>query len=123
MTSRPRYESIEFRGEESAEAAVARDNPGELLYVPVAASLYSDDRAWAEQLCARLARHPHFNVRGNAVLGFAHLARRFRQLDRAVVEPLIIDALADPDPYVSGHARDTVDDLRHYLGWHLAPEV
>ena len=122
MTSRLRYESIEFHGEQSAEAALARDDPAELLYVPVAASLHSDDRAWAEQLCVRLARHPHFNVRGNAVLGFAHLARRFGQLDRAVVEPLLIDALADPDPYVSSHARDAVGDLRHYLGWHLAPE-
>ena len=122
MVSRLRYESIEFHGEESAEAAIARDEPAELLYVPVAASLYSDDLEWAQRLCVRLARHPHFNVRGNAVLGFAHLARRFRRLDRTAVEPLVAAALLDPDPYVSGHAREAIDDLRHFLGWQLAPE-
>jgi hypothetical protein len=62
-------------------------------------------------------------VRGNAILGFAHLARRFRRLDRAVVEPLVVTALSDPDPYVSGHALEATDDLRHFLGWDLAREV
>ena len=114
-----KYESIEFHGEESAEAAIARDDPAELLYVPVAASLYSDDLEWAQHLCARLAEHPHLNVRGNAILGFGHLARRFRHLDRAVVEPLVLDALADSNPYVRSQADSVVDDLRHYLDWHL----
>jgi hypothetical protein len=123
MPSRLRYESIEFLGEESAEAAIARDEPAELLYVPIAASLYADEFEWAQGLCVRLARHPHCNVRGNAVLGFAHLARRFRRLDRAAVEPLVAAALSDPDPYVSGHAQEAVDDLRLFLGWQLAPEV
>ena len=120
---RLKYESIEFHGADAAEAAIARDDPAELLYVPIAASLYAEDFDWVQGVCVRLARHPHFNVRGNAVLGFAHLARRFRRLDRAVVEPLILDALSDPDTYVSGHAREAIDDLRHYLGWQLAPEV
>ena len=123
MVSRLRYESIEFHGEESAEAAIARDEPTELLYVPVAASLYSDDLEWAQRLCVRLARYPHFNVRGNAILGFAHLARRFGRLDRAAVEPLVLEALADSDSYVRGHADAAVDDLRHFLGWDLAREV
>src|SRR5690349_11616891 len=123
MTSRLRYESIEFHGEESADAAIVRNEPAELLYVPVAASLYSDDLEWAQRLCARLARHPHFNVRGNAILGFAHLARRFGRLDRAAVEPLVLEALADSDSYVRDHADAAVDDLRHFLGWDLAREV
>jgi hypothetical protein len=123
MASRLRYESIEWLGAEAAEAAIARDDPAELLYVPIAASLYAADFEWAQALCVRLTRHPHFNVRGNAVLGFAHLARRFRRLDRAVVEPLIVAALSDPDQYVSGHAHEAIDDVRHFLGWQLAPEV
>ena len=123
MASRLRYESIEFHGKESAEAAIARNDPAELLYVPIAASLYADDLDWAQRLCIRLAPHPHFNVRGNAILGFAHLARRFRRLDRAVIEPLVVAALSDPDPYVCGHALEATDDLRHFLGWDLAREV
>ena len=123
MVSRLRYESIEFHGQASAEAAIVRDEPAELLYVPVAASLSSDDLEWAQRVCVRLARHPHFNVRGNAILGFAHLARRFGMLDRALVEPLIVEALADSDSYVRGHADAALDDLRHFLGWNLARET
>jgi len=123
MTSRIRYESIEFHGQEAAEAAIVRDEPADLLYVPIAASMYSDNLEWAQGLCVRLARHPHANVRGNAVLGFGHLARRFGRLDRAVVEPLVRDALVDPNPFIAGQAQSAAEDLGHFLGWHLAPEV
>jgi hypothetical protein len=115
-----KYESIEFHGEPAAEAAILRDDPAELLYVPVAASLYSENMEWAQGVCLRLAAHPHFNVRGNAILGIAHLARRFGQLDRARVEPILRSAQLDPDPYVTGHAYDAIDDVRHFLGWDLS---
>ena len=120
---RASYEAIEFRGEAAAEATIARNEPAELLYVPVAVSLHAERLAWAQGVCARLAVHPHFNVRGNAVLGFGHLARRFGWLERAVVAPLVVRALADADPYVRGQAHAAVDDLQHFLGWDLAPEV
>ncbi len=113
------YESLDFLGEAAAEAAILRDDPAELLYVPVAASLYSDNLEWTQGVCLRLAAHSHFNVRGNAILGFGHLARRFGQLDRARVEPFLRSALLDPDTYVSGHAYDAIDDVRHFLGWDL----
>ncbi|MES3035275.1 MAG: hypothetical protein V4813_14855 [Gemmatimonadota bacterium] len=114
-----KYESIEFHGEPAAEAAIVRDDPAELLYVPVAASLYSENLEWAQGVCLRLSVHSHFNVRGNAILGFGHLARRFRQLDRSRVEPFLRSALLDADPYVAGHAYDAIDDVRHFLGWDL----
>jgi hypothetical protein len=114
-----KYESIEFHGKASAEAAIARDDPSELLYVPVAASLYSPDWRWAQDLCARLAKHSDATVRGNAILGFGHLARRFPNLDRTVVAPLVRQALADSSPYVASQASNTIDDLQQYLGWAL----
>ena len=110
-------------GEAVAEAAIARDEPAELLYVPIAASLHAERLDWAQGVCARLAAHPDFNVRGNAILGFGHLARRFRQLDRSLVEPLVVRARSDADPYVRGQAHAAADDLRHFLGWDLSPEV
>jgi hypothetical protein len=56
-------------------------------------------------------------VRGNAVLGFGHLARRFRRLDEGVVRPIIENALLDADPYVRGQADAAADDVAHFLGW------
>ena len=57
-------------------AAIKRDDPDELLYVPVAVSLNAPELAWAIAICTRLASHDHPLVRGNAVLGFGRLARR-----------------------------------------------
>jgi hypothetical protein len=70
-------------------------------------------------VCLRLSGHPHFNVRGNAILGFGHLARTCGALDEGRVKPLIERALKDTDEYVRGQANAAADDLAHYLGWRI----
>jgi hypothetical protein len=112
-----RYEPIPELTRAEVEAAVERDDPGELLYAVLAAALYADDPAWAEGVCLRAASHRDPNVRGNAVLGFGHLARLHGRLDRLRVEPVIAAALDDPDPYVRGHAHNAAGDVSHFLGW------
>jgi hypothetical protein len=101
------------------EAAIARDVPDELLHVPVAVSLNPPDCAWAQDVCVRLASHPHPNVRGNAVLGFGHLARLCGALDEAVVRPLLEAALDDAEGYVRGQAVAAAGDVAFFLGWSL----
>ena len=111
-----RYEPIAAQSRGDAEAALRRDDPTELLRVPLAASLHTDDRQWAEQLCARLAMHADPYVRGNAILGFGHLARRFGMVDWQLVQPLLQRALTDPHPHVRGQAASAADDLRDFAG-------
>lgn len=101
------------------EAAIARDLADELLHVPLRVSLDPPDCAWAQDVCLRLASHPHFNVRGNAVLGFGHLARTCGALDEARVKPVVEAALRDPDAYVRGQADAAAGDIEHFLGWRL----
>jgi hypothetical protein len=105
---------------EMVEAAVGRDRPDELLHVPLMVSLGPPDCAWAQEICIRLATHPHFNVRGNAVLGFGHLARTCGALDEERVLPLVRAALRDPHEYVRGQAHSAAGDVAHFLGWHLS---
>ncbi len=83
----------------------------------LSAALHSDDLAWAEQLCVRLAGHAHEQVRGNAVLGLGHLARRFGRLTEGRVAPLMAAALHDTSAYVRGQAAAAADDLEQFLGW------
>lgn len=106
--------------EEDVEAVLRRGDPAELLYAPIVVSMDPPDCAWAQDVCVRLAGHPDPNVRGNAILGFGHLARTCRKLEEAVVRPLVEAALRDPQAYVAGHARDTVGDLVHSLRWSFA---
>lgn len=69
----------------------------------IAAALYEDDFDTAYEACVQLGSHPDEVVRGNAILGFGHLARLFGRLGDeapAIVKQGLIDASA----YVRGQA-------------------
>ena len=103
--------------EQDVEEVILRGDPEELLYVPIVVSMDPPDPDWSQQICLRLVVHDHWNVRGNAILGFGHLARTTGQLDKDRVLPLVTGALSDPSEYVRGHANDAADDIANYLGW------
>ena len=107
---------------EEAEAVLARDEPGELLYVPIVAGMNAPDcgREWAESVCFRLAGHPDFNVRANSILGIAHIARTCGNLNTEDAIPIVADALNDSHEYVRGIAADVADDLKMYLDLNIA---
>ena len=106
--------------EQDMEAAIERNQPDELLYVPIWVSMDPPDCAWAQDICLRLSSHPNFNVRGNAILGFGHLARTCGVLNEEIVKPLIECALHDPDEFVRGQAHNAASDVRFFLGWQIA---
>jgi|SRR5689334_3727811 len=114
-----KYEPIPVLSRSEVEDAMRRDEPQELLYAVLSAALYSEDQEWAQDICLRLALHPHANVRGNAILGFGHIARLHQSLDRVRVQSVIEQALHDPDTYVRGHAMDAADDIEHFLHWEI----
>jgi hypothetical protein len=58
-------------------------------------------------------------VRGNAMLSFGHLARRFGVLPREPVYDLVAHGLLDADVHVRGQADAAADDLEQFLGWHI----
>ena len=113
-----KYEEIPKWDRAEVERAVRENNPNELLYAVVAVSMHDKDWRYAQDLCVKLSSHSHFNVRGNALLGFGHIARVHRKLDSSIVQPIIQAALKDSDKYVRGHAWDAADDTSHFLGWH-----
>lgn len=104
--------------EDDVEIVIARGDPEELLYVPIVVGMNSDDcePGWAEKICLQLASHPHFNVRGNAVLGLGHIARTCRALNLELAVPVIAVALHDPHDFVRGHAFTAAENLNTYLG-------
>lgn len=105
------------------KAALARNAPDELLHIPLALSLEppeDDHPGYAESVCRDLARHPHPNVRGNAILGFGHLARTAGIIWKPKeVRALVESGMADTAEYVRGQAETAASDLRHYLKWNL----
>jgi len=107
----------ELNGSGKAEAALERDDPVELMDWILELASEGGDRALAENCCARLARHRNAMVRGNAMLGFGHLARRFGRLDAQRIKRLVDTALHDGSGYVREQARSAAEDLRTFLAW------
>jgi len=114
-----KFESIESSPREETDSANSRHDPGELLYAVLSAALYSDDAGWAEDVCVRLSHHEHFNVRGNAILGFGHIARIHGKLTKSKVMPLIESALKDESDYVRGQANSAAADVEWFLKWRI----
>ncbi len=103
----------------SYEHALERDDPGELQQLVLEVALHSERREWAECSCADLARHRNAHVRGNALLGFGHLARRFGALDRRRVQRLVERGLFAQHEYVREQAESAAEDLQTFLAWHF----
>lgn len=114
-----KYKEIARLTPSEIESAILRNEPRELSRAVLAAALYPDDPQWAQAICVRLFDHANANVRGNAVLGFGHIARIARQLTEEWVKPIIETALGDPDSYVRGHAHSAADDVEFFLNWQV----
>ncbi len=104
---------------EQFEAALLRDDPFELQELVLDAALDSELREWAEWACTVLARHRNATVRGNALLGFGHLARHFGILDPNRARSLIETGLYSHHEFVRTQAESAADDIDAYLSWNV----
>ena len=110
------YEPIPELDASEIEQAIKRNDAKELSIAVLSAALYHKAE-FAESTCQRLAGHSDCNVRGNAILGFSHVARLHGCLNKELVHPVVAAALGDEDDYVRMHAHDVKDDLEHWLRW------
>ena len=121
---RHQYREIGPWNHEDVERAIRTDDIEALRLAVIGVSMHDDDWRYAQDLCVRLSSHAHFNVRGNAVLGFGHIARVHGQLDRTLVQPIIQGALRDENDYIRGQADCAKDDTALFLKWHYdEPDV
>jgi hypothetical protein len=109
------YQRPVYAGSAFLRDAIERDDPHELAELVIAAALYEEDYELLESACVRLARHPDETVRGNAILGFGHMARLFGKVGKEAVD-LVRHGLSDPSGYVRGQAYAAAGDLSHFLG-------
>jgi hypothetical protein len=115
--NRPEFQDVEMWTRERVRRAVAANSSDALSRAVLAVALHDADSRYAIELCIQLATHRHPVVRGNALLGFGHIARVHRSLNRAVVYPLIVAGLTDSEAYVRGQAEAAKDDTVQFLEW------
>ncbi len=112
-----KYIKIREYSEAETKKALADNNAEELIDVILSVALYSDDFEYAEKICIQLSNHECFNVRGNALQGFGHIARIYGKLNESKIKPIIENALKDKDEYVRGNAIDAKGDTEMFLKW------
>lgn len=112
-----KYESIKEYSEAEIKKALTDNKADELFYVVLSVAFYSDDFEYAENICIQLSNQKHFNVRGNAIQGFGHIARIHGKLNKNKIKPIIENALKDKNEYVRGNANDAKDDTEIFLKW------
>jgi hypothetical protein len=112
-----KYESLETVTHEQAEAIARSGDAHALSRITVSVALADADLDWSTSFLLSLAGHQDANVRGNALLGFGHLARRFRAIpNTASVAAAIAAGLTDKDAFVRGQADAAADDFQQFIG-------
>ena len=76
----------------------------------VGMAFYESDYDLALTTMIKFSNHENENVRGNAVLGFAHIARNHDKLPKVAFQ-IVEKALSDESSYVRGHADSAVSDI------------
>ncbi|MEZ5346210.1 MAG: hypothetical protein R2681_11730 [Pyrinomonadaceae bacterium] len=99
------------------EQIIENNDIEKLIFVPLFASLYYEDRVFAKRVCIKLASHSTPDVRGCAIEGFGHIARIDGEIDEKLVRPLIERALFEENEFVRMKAEDAKDELKHFLNW------
>ena len=99
------------------ENAVADDDIEKLIHVPLFASLYYEDREFAEEICIKLSSHSNDNVRGNSIEGFEHIARIDGKLNKKVVKPIIEEGLKNKNDFVRDKSEWARDATKQFLKW------
>ena|SRR6266516_3026794 len=114
-----KYENIPPIPRADAQRILSAGPADRLATAVLAVALHENDLDFAQDYCLRAtgARDPL--VRGNAVLGLGHLARRFGRLDQNKVEPIVAWALLDDDQYIRGQAEAAADDIQHFTTWRV----
>lgn len=77
------------------------------------------DYGFAQSMCIQLLHTEDEVVRGNAIVGLAHIARRFGKLDKRVVRPYLLRELKE-NIKCRDLIADAIHDINMYLGWNTA---
>jgi hypothetical protein len=99
------------------EAVIAEDDTEEVHGIVIEIAMGSDDASWSQDKLIALSTHADTDVRGAALIAFAHLAQRFGGLDAARVRPAVERGLDDPKAHVREQAEATREALQDQLGW------
>jgi len=105
----------------AVRALLEQGSRQELLTLPLAAAQSPLDAEFVQDLCLQLAASGDAEVRANACLGLAYIARIAGRLDRARVEPVLLHELREQVEF-RWRIEDAIEDIELYLDWAINRE-
>ncbi len=104
---------------EQVEALLCSGSIDELSQLSLAVGGSCPDWKYAQDTCLRLAEHSSDQVRANACLGLAYVARTKQRLEKHRVKPILLRELRCQVEF-RWRIEDSIKDINHYLKWNLA---
>lgn len=113
------YKHVEEYSDQEIIEILDRQEVEELKYLSLSVGMYHHNWKYAQDICLKLAQHENPNIRANAILGIAHVARTKRKLDKRLVKPIILKELRE-NKENNGTILDAISDINLFLKWNLA---
>ena len=76
------------------------------------------DWKYAQDVCVQLSESKDADIRANACLGFAYIARTKGAIDKDIVVPILLRELQSQVKNKQ-LVKDAIEDLNYRLGWNL----
>lgn len=108
--------------DEDIQRMLASDHLEDLLLLSLRVGEYFQKWKKAQDICIHLATHPNEEVRVNAALGLAYIARTKGKLEKHMVKPVLLELL---DNCIAFRWRiiDSLEDINFYLDWHIGEKA
>lgn len=108
------YDSHIIENNKEVLTLIYSDDRDAIVRGLVSLALYAEDPEFIQNTMLEYSQHTHENVKGIAILGFGHLARRFGTIDKELVLPIVYAGLQDESAFVRGHANSALDDIQMF---------
>jgi hypothetical protein len=97
---------------------IERNQFEEIAVLPFNIGEYFPDWEFAQEICIKLTNHENAEVRANAIMGLAYIARTKTKLDKNIVLPIILREYKE-NIDAKGIIEDAIDDINQFLEWKI----
>lgn len=107
-----------YSNKTEVEAVLKNGTKKDLMLLSLGVGESYPDWEYAQSVCLKLAKSKDPEIRANACLGFAYIARTKGKVDRGIVEPVLLQELKTQTEN-KWRIVDAIDDLNYHLKWNL----
>lgn len=116
------YKPLDVLSDEDIKRILREEKTKELILLPLSLGEYHRDWKYAQDICIKLSNHENAEVRANAVLGLAYIARNHMILEKHLVKPIILKELRENTEY-NWRIIDAIQDINIFLKWNLGAKT